>query len=101
MLLGALKARHFYSTLHRYAASALVALVGFTTSVPAHADIPIAEWVALNWLYTHAGGSTWTNKTGWQGPRATACSWYGVTCDATETHVISIILSSNNLTGYL
>src|SRR4029079_12892933 len=31
----------------------------------------------------------------------TKCSWYGVTCDGTQSHVIEIALSSNNLVGTL
>ncbi|WP_051327464.1 leucine-rich repeat domain-containing protein [Desulfatibacillum aliphaticivorans] len=72
------------------------------------AQIPEAERAALIALYTAAGGSSWTNASGWkEEPLAedgfaepgTEAGWYGVTCNNDESHVTGLALSGNGLTG--
>jgi Leucine-rich repeat (LRR) protein len=65
------------------------------------AFIPQSEHDTLVAIYNATGGSNWTNHTGWNGKPRTECGWYGVTCDAADTHVIKLSLDSNNLTGAL
>jgi len=61
------------------------------------AQIPPVECNALVALYNSTGGAYWTNRTNWLND--TPCTWYGVTC--AEGRVISLVLSSNNLSGGL
>ncbi len=53
-------------------------------------------------LYNSAGGTSWTNKTGWDqgaaGLDCDVCSWYGVTCDNLN-RIIGLDLTKNNLVG--
>jgi hypothetical protein len=67
----------------------------------AHAAIPSSERSALLALYGNTGGGSWTNHTGWNGAAGTECSWFGVTCDGIDTHVVGIELPNNNLKGTL
>ena len=67
----------------------------------AHGAIPAAESQALANLYSATGGASWTHKNNWLGGAGTECTWYGITCDAGTTHVVGIVLSSNNLNGTL
>jgi len=73
----------------------LAALFG----VAAQAAIPQSERDVLIALYNSTGGGSWTTNTGWNGAAGTECSWQGVSCDGTSSHVIGITLSNNNLTG--
>jgi uncharacterized repeat protein (TIGR02543 family) len=63
--------------------------------------IPAGERSVLLQLYTSTNGAGWTDRTNWNGAVGTECSWYGVTCNAEESHVIRIDLAYNNLTGTL
>ena len=65
----------------------------------AHAAIPASERTVLVVLYNNAGGASWTDRDGWLGASGTECSWYGITCDQAQTHVISIDLEANQLVG--
>jgi len=67
----------------------------------AHAAIPDSERAVLTNLYASTQGSQWLVSTNWNGPPGTECSWYGITCDAAQTHVVSVRLVSNALTGPL
>lgn len=67
----------------------------------AHAAIPDSERQALLNLYTSTNGAGWGTNTGWNGSAGTECSWYGITCDASNAHVQTIRLSLNHLTGSL
>jgi Leucine-rich repeat (LRR) protein len=72
-------------------------------------SIPSTERQALIDLYNSTNGDSWTNNTNWRKPGdptqfndpGTECSWYGVECNSTCTHVIAIELPSNNLNGPL
>ncbi|MBS0583076.1 MAG: hypothetical protein JSS42_08240 [Proteobacteria bacterium] len=65
------------------------------------AAIPVEERAVLNALYAQTQGKNWINNSGWNGLQGSECTWYGVTCDASETHVLSVALPNNNLTGTL
>lgn len=67
----------------------------------AQAAIPTSERMVLTNLYASTNGASWANKTNWNGPVGTECTWRGVVCDATQTHVLGIDLGSNNLVGTL
>jgi len=70
--------------------------------------IPKSERSALIALYNSTNGGGWSDNSGWKEPPlaadgfalpGTECSWFGIACDASEDHVISINLSYNQLTG--
>lgn len=67
----------------------------------AQATLPASERQVLLDLYTSTGGAGWTNKTNWNGPVGTECTWHGITCDGTQGHVLRIELGFNNLVGTL
>ena len=81
----------------RAAAAALTLLLAHA----AQAQIPQSERDALIALYNSAGGSSWTNNTGWNGAPGTECTWFGITCDSTSSTVTAINLYTNKLTGTL
>jgi hypothetical protein len=77
------------------------------------AAIPATERQALVNLYTSANGGAWTSNANWCSstcplsgvPQFNAagseCAWFGVTCDAGQTHVVAIALANNTLAGTL
>lgn len=67
----------------------------------ARAAIPAAERAVLQNLYAYTDGVDWDQKTNWNGPPGTECSWFGITCDASGTTVTAIDLAGNNLYGSL
>src|SRR5687768_11937 len=90
----------------RLASRCLLVLFAALFVVPARglAAIPAAEREALETLYLSTSGSHWFRKDGWMGPPGSECSpsgWYGLQCDATGTHVVSLTLSNNGLAGIL
>ncbi len=85
---------------HIHVGMALCAL-GLAWAGQAGAVIPASERLVLTTLYVAANGASWTTSTNWNGPAGTECTWYGVTCDAGENHVIYINLTNNNLRGSL
>jgi Leucine-rich repeat (LRR) protein len=79
-----------------------IAAIGLLAGVvpgPVLAAIPTGERDALIALYGSTNGSGWYHSTGWLGAPGTECSWWGVTCDVGENHVVQINLSTNNLVG--
>ena len=97
---------------HVLAAFLMLAAAGWPK--PALAAISAAERNTLIALYTAAGGNGWNDNTGWcsgtcpasgsptfNAPGTECAGWYGVTCDATSTHVIAIGLSANDAIGTL
>ncbi len=70
-------------------------------AVSAQATIRSTERTALINLYNSTNGNNWSDRTGWNGPVGSECSWYGVVCDASQTHVIAVALRNNHLTGRL
>lgn len=95
--------------------------------VPSSASlsIPNSEYQSLRSLYTNLKGESWTNAYGWESEYTTEfnnavhpCSWYGLSCNETSpfssislntsntdvintTHIVSMILSENNVVGSL
>lgn len=67
----------------------------------AHAAIPATEREVLLNLYAYTDGVNWDNKTGWNGPPGTECSWFGITCNAQGNSVTAIDLAGNELSGSL
>jgi len=76
-------------------------LCALILAVSASAAVPSSERDALVALYQSTNGAAWTNKTNWLGATGTECTWYGVTCDETQTHVLDLELYQNNLDGTL
>ena len=56
------------------------------------AAIPAVERQALIALYNSTDGANWRNNTNWLGEPGTECTWYGVSCDWENLHVIEIQL---------
>ena len=85
----------------------LLASVALTTgALSAMAAIPASERQVLIDFYNSTGGDAWGNNTGWKtagvfSPVGTECTWRGIGCDATETHVTGIGMDNNNLVGPL
>jgi hypothetical protein len=59
-------------------------------------EIPQAECESLVALYDNTDGPNWANDTDWLSTN-TPCSWHGVNCY--DGHVLSLLLSSNQLSG--
>ncbi|MDM8525396.1 leucine-rich repeat domain-containing protein [Desulfococcaceae bacterium HSG8] len=75
----------------------LFAASGISTNT--YAAIPVAERNALIDLYNSTDGENWSDNSDWLGDTGTECTWYGITCDARDTHIVHANLSGNNLTG--
>ncbi len=82
-------------------AGTIIALIAFATHLAAHAAIPGPERDTLVALYTDTNGASWIVNTNWNSAVGTECTWYGVTCDGSSSHVTGISLYLNNLTGTL
>jgi Leucine-rich repeat (LRR) protein len=77
----------------------LLLVLYWTSSV--FAAIPESQRQALIDLYGSTQGSGWKIKTNWMEPAGTECTWFGVTCDASQSGVVAINLSFNQLTGFV
>ena len=77
----------------------LLSVLAASATPATAAAVPDTERQALVALYDQTGGLSWTRSDGWLGSIGTECSWYGVQCDATGTHVIGLDLLGNRLTG--
>lgn len=100
---------------HRLRTEALAVLLTAFVVIPAAgwAVIPGAERQVLVNLYTAGNGDSWLSNTNWCSGACPAsgvptfnaagseCTWFGVTCDAGQTHVIAVALPGNNLVGTL
>lgn len=83
------------------------------TLIPVHAAISSGERQILIDLYTSAGGNGWTQNTKWCSgacpisgsptfnTSGTECTWYGISCDSADSHVVAIALADNKLSGTL
>jgi hypothetical protein len=83
-----------------------LSILGYLPS--AFAAIPAIEREALIALYNSTDGDNWTNNSGWKEPPlhtdgfampGTEDTWYDIFCGVGNTHVESIILTSNHLNG--
>jgi len=80
----------------------LLPLLAFGFNIAAFAAIPQSERDALIALYDSTNGAHWKTNTGWNGAAGTECtSWFGVTCDAAQGHVVTLALQGNKLSGTL
>jgi Leucine-rich repeat (LRR) protein len=61
-------------------------------------DVPLSERNALIALYDSTDGDNWTTKTNWKSA-SDVSTWYGVT--VVSDHVTEIILTDNNLVGFI
>lgn len=59
------------------------------------------QYLALESLYNNTAGINWTNNSNWLVGDPCVDNWHGVACDTTNSHVIRLNLSSNNLVGTL
>ena len=76
-------------------------LVALLAALPLRGAIPTSERNALQVLYASTGGDNWRDRTNWLGAPGMECTWYGVECNPEGTHIVSLALSENNLTGPL
>jgi Leucine-rich repeat (LRR) protein len=67
----------------------------------ASAAIPTSERDALIAVYESTNGPGWTDRTNWLGAGGTECTWFGVTCDESQSNVIYLELEDNHLDGTL
>lgn len=78
-----------------------LAVVVLAVTASASAAIPADERQALVALYEATGGASWKDRTNWLGAAGSECTWYGVSCDEEQAHVIHLTLYDNNLRGQL
>ncbi|MYA08244.1 MAG: hypothetical protein F4060_09695 [Holophagales bacterium] len=76
------------------AALVTLALAGLSTPAAAQVD----ERAVLEAFYDGTGGDNWTNNTNWKDDSTAIGEWFGVEVDRSG-RVISLVLSSNGLTG--
>ena len=69
--------------------------------IDAYAEISEGQRNALIALYNSLDGDNWQNNSNWLDVSGTEGSWYGVTLDSTETMVIELHLTNNNLVGII
>jgi len=71
---------------------------GIFSDCSAVQGIPEGECNALTALYSATDGVNWMVNTDWLSSNM-ACSWFGVTCDEAQEHVVRLNLVENNLAG--
>ena len=52
-------------------------------------------------IFNQTDGHHWRKSTHWGNNSVPHCLWYGITCDQTNSYIISITLTTNNLVGAL
>ena len=52
-------------------------------------------------IFDQTDGHHWRKSTHWGNNSVSHCLWYGITCDQTNSYIISITLTTNNLVGAL
>jgi Leucine-rich repeat (LRR) protein len=78
--------------------------VSCLTSGSVFAQVSAVERQALVDFYHYTGGDDWNVNEGWLGEEGSECDWYGIRChrwDTSPSHVSSIELTTNGLTGSL
>jgi len=63
--------------------------------------IPASERAVLVDIYDGTNGSGWWDQTGWLGAPGTECSWSGVMCDESGSHVTGLTFAFTNMVGAL
>jgi hypothetical protein len=66
-----------------------------STAAPDH------QRVALVDLFQSTDGASWTDNTNWLQGDPCQNNWFGIMCDASDSHVTAIFLANNNLQGKL
>jgi Leucine-rich repeat (LRR) protein len=64
-------------------------------------SLPSVEREALVALYDSTNGVSWNNRNNWLENPGTECTWFGVSCNPSGTHVIDVSLYGDNLVGNL
>ncbi|MFO1302984.1 MAG: choice-of-anchor U domain-containing protein [Burkholderiales bacterium] len=93
--------RHGKSRVLPSECSLLFGAIVAVVSLDCAAAISVSERTALTNLYVSTNGASWSKNTNWNGAPGTECTWFGVGCDPTQSRVLRIVLSNNNLTGAL
>ena len=62
---------------------------------------PQQERAVLMEIFNQTDGHHWRKSTHWGNNSVSHCLWYGITCDQTNSYIISIALTKNNLVGVL
>ena len=52
-------------------------------------------------IFNQTDGHNWRKSTHWGNNSVSHCLWYGITCDQTNSYIISITLTKNKLVGAL
>jgi Leucine-rich repeat (LRR) protein len=93
------------TNLQRVAVACGAVWLGFSAE-PTSAAIPASERAALIALYNSTNGAGWYCRDNWRNAEdadfalpGTECTWCGVTCDATGSHVSRLDLAFNNMDG--
>jgi Leucine-rich repeat (LRR) protein len=75
----------------------------FSETIPISilSNFPQSERDALTALYNATDGLNWTNQAGWMSAAGSECSWFGIECNDTKDHVVSIQLANNGLRNEL
>ena len=60
---------------------------------------PQQERAVLMEIFNQTDGHHWRKSTHWGNNSVPHCLWYGITCDQTNSYIISIALTKNNLVG--
>jgi Leucine rich repeat N-terminal domain len=81
--------------------SLFVLLIGGVATAMSYAAIPAGERAVLQSFFNSTNGNAWTTKTNWNGPAGTECTWFGITCNAAQSHVITLVVPRNALSGVL
>lgn len=82
----------------------MITLLLLTITASSHALLTDAHVNALTSIYqgTNGGNDTWTNNSGWDDSASIRnCTAYGLTCNNNNTHLTSLRLGHNGLTGQL
>jgi Leucine-rich repeat (LRR) protein len=59
----------------------------------------LRERLALIAFYLSTDGDNWNTNGNWLDPKEHHCTWFGVTCDDTNSTVVTITLPRNGLSG--
>ena len=62
---------------------------------------PQQERAVLMEIFDQTDGHNWRKSTHWGNNSVSHCLWYGITCDQTNSYIISITLTKNKLVGAL
>lgn len=82
-----------------YRLTLIIALsLGVFTNIYA---VSAQEREALIALYNSTNGSSWTDSSNWLGLPGSECTWSGVNCNSDQTHIVSIDIGINQLSGSL